>query len=110
ELATALRGYEDHLLARLVSDRRWLSLQEAWLAAPVTARPAAAGLLVERLCKRLQAPTVADVVDEGVHALATEPDLSAQLAEQLDGLARAARRERTLLSDAEVFLLENVAT
>src|SRR5690242_15450731 len=55
-LATALRGYEDHLLARLVSDRRWLQLQEACLAAPATARPAAAGLLVERLCKRLQVP------------------------------------------------------
>src|SRR6476659_4245732 len=32
-LASALRGYEDHLLARLVSDRRWLQLEEAYLAA-----------------------------------------------------------------------------
>jgi hypothetical protein len=125
-LTTALRGYEDHLLARLVSDRRWLQLQEAWLAAPSPARPAAAGLLVERLIhrlsvpqagrfsqaalRRLQARPVAEVVDEGLHALATEPELSSMLAEELAALAKAARRERALLSDAEVFLLENVST
>lgn len=125
-LATALRGYEDHLLARLVSDRRWLSLQEAWLAAPQGARPAAAGLLVERVCRRLavpqagrfsqaairrlQARSPTELVDEGLHALANEPELAAEITGQLEALAKAARRERALLSDAEVFLLENVAT
>ena len=125
-LATALRGYEDHLLARLVSDRRWLSLQEAWLAAPVAARPTAAGLLVERIVRRLAVPQAGrfsqaalrrlqlrqprDVLDEGLHTLATEDDLAPRLAASFETLAKAARRERTLLSDAEVFLLENVAT
>ncbi|MBL8956166.1 MAG: hypothetical protein JNK82_35660 [Myxococcaceae bacterium] len=125
-LATALRGYEDHLLARLVSDRRWLQLQEAWLAAPAAVRPTAAGLLIERLCRRLQVPhagrlsqaavrrlqtrTPRELVDEGLAALVTEPELAPALTGVFEALAKAARRERTLLSDAEVFLLENVAT
>lgn len=125
-LTTAVRGYEDHLLARLVSDPRWLSLQEAWLAAPLSARPAAAGLLTERLLKKLAVPQTGrfsqaavrrlglrpadEVVSDGLQALVTEPELAASLADQLADLARAARRERALLSDAEVFLLENVAT
>ncbi len=125
-LSTALRGYEDHLLARLVSDRRWLALQEAWLAAPVAARPAAAGLLVERLAHRLAVPQAGrfsqaalrrlqirqphEVVDEGLQALATEDELVPALAARFEALAKAARRERALLSDAEVFLLQNVAT
>ncbi len=125
-LATALRGYEDHLLARLVSDRRWLPLQEALLAAPVAVRPTAAGLLIDRLCQRLQVPhagpfsqaavrrlqtrTPREVADEGFAALVTEPELAPALTASFEALARAARRERTLLSDAEVFLLENVAT
>jgi hypothetical protein len=126
ELAAALRGYEDHLLARLVSDRRWLHLEEAWLAAPVSARPAAAGLLVERLIRRLNVPQhgrlsqaavrrVAsrvphEVAEDGANVLASDDALAARLHEQLTLAARAARRERALLSDAEVFLLENVAT
>jgi len=125
-LATALRGYEDHLLARLVSDRRWLQLQEAWLAAPVPVKPTAAGLLIERLCMRLQVPhagrfsqaavrrlqtrTPREVVEEGWQALVTEEGLALELTQSFEALAKAARRERTLLSDAEVFLLENVAT
>jgi hypothetical protein len=126
ELASALRAYEDHLLARLVSDRRWLHLEEAWLAAPVSARPAAAGLLVERLVRRLGVPqagrmsqaavrrvaarTPSDVADEGAEVLATDDALAARLQDQLNLFARGARRERALLSDAEVFLLENVTT
>jgi hypothetical protein len=126
ELAAALRGYEDHLLARLVSDRRWLQLEEAYLAAPVSARPAATGLLVERLVTKLKAPQAGrfsqaavrrvaqrpphEVGEEGVVVLAQDETLAARLHEQLTLFARAARRERALLSDAEVFLLENVGT
>ncbi len=126
ELSTALRGYEDHLLARLVSDRRWLHLQEAWLAAPATARPAAAGLLVERLMRHLRVPqsgsssqaavrriasrSPQEVVDEGLVELTADPELVARISAQLTQLAKAARRERTLLSDADVFLLQNVTT
>ncbi|MBK7865385.1 MAG: hypothetical protein IPJ65_43670 [Archangiaceae bacterium] len=49
-------------------------------------------------------------MEDGLHALTDEPELCAALGEQLEALARASRRERTLLSDAEVFLLENVTT
>jgi hypothetical protein len=126
ELAAALRSYEDHLLARLVSDRRWLKLEEAYLAAPTSARPAAAGFLVERLMRRLNVPQQGslsqaavrrvsarahqEVAEEGASLLANNPALKARMREQLDQVARAARRERALLSDAEVFLLENVTT
>lgn len=123
-LAAALRGYEDFVLARLLSDRRWLKLLEATVASPPALRPAAVGLLVARLMQRLQlrGSTVGqaavrrlanrsldEALAEGRHALVTRPDLLTRLNEGLESLSKQARHTQALLSDAEVFLLENVA-
>jgi vWA domain found in the FtsH ternary systems/N-terminal helical region fused to the FtsH ternary system vWA domain len=120
----ALRAYEDHVLARLTADRRWTRLTEALAGAPRALRPAAVGMTVAALLQRLQVhggvgvPTgvvrrlvsrpIGEVLEQGRVAL-HQPALAARLASGLEALARAARRTRDLLTDAEVFTVENVA-
>lgn len=119
----ALRGYEDHVLARLTADRRWTRLTEAVAGLPKELRPAAVGLvhaqLLSRLkltegtgvstglVRRLATRSADEVLEAGRAALYDEPT-AARLVEGLNHLSRAARRTRDLLSDAEVFLLENL--
>ncbi len=120
----ALRGYEDHVLARLTSDRRWTRLVEAMASLPKSLRAAAVGLVAAQVVQRLgltQGVGVStsivrrfatrlpeQVLEEGRLAL-YDPLIAARLVDGFVLLARAARRTRELLSDAEVFLVENLA-
>lgn len=120
----ALRGYEDHVLARLTADRRWTRLCEAITALPRPLHATAVGLIASQLLQRLglehgvgistgvvrrfAARSPEQVLSAGRLAL-YDAELAAQLVEGLTLLARAARRTRDLLSDAEVFLVENLA-
>jgi hypothetical protein len=123
-LREALRGYEDHVLARLTADRRWTRLTEALTGTPKELRAAAVGMTVSQVLQRLKVTTgtgistgvvrrfatrpVEEVLDTGRAALWT-PEVAARLADGLHELAKAARRTREVLSDAEVFLIENFA-
>lgn len=122
-LREALRAYEDHVLARLTGDRRWTRLVEALAGTPRELRPAAVGMTAAALLQRLQvrggvglstgavrrlvSRPIADVVDQGRAAL-QDPAQAERLAWGLDALARAARRTRDLLTDAELFTVENI--
>lgn len=120
----ALRGYEDHVLARLLADRRWPRVAEAFLALPRALRASAVGLVVTQVLQRLGLEGGTGVSPGVVRRLVTrapdalleagrqalyQPDVSARVVEGLTAMARAARRTRELLSDAEVFLIENLA-
>jgi len=119
----ALRVYEDHVLARLTADRRWTRLTEALTGAPKELHAAAIGMTVAQVLGRLKVHTgtgvstgivrrfanrpIEEVLDAGRAAL-WEPALAGRLAEGLHQVAKAARRTRELLSDAEIFLIENI--
>lgn len=123
-LREALRGYEDHVLARLLGDRRWTRLTEALAGVPKDLRAAAVGLVAAQVVARLQVSqgtglstglvrrtatrSPAEVLEAGRVAL-YEPATAARLGEGLTLLAKAARRTKDLLSDAEVFLVENLS-
>lgn len=122
-LREALRAYEDHVLARLTSDRRWTRVTEAVTALPKELHAAAVGMTVSQLLQRLRlsggtgvstatvrrfATRPIDEVLEAGRAALHQPALADALADGLQLTARAARRTRELLSDAEVFLLENL--
>jgi hypothetical protein len=120
----AMRGYEDHVLARLTSDRRWTRLTEAVAGLPKELRAAAVGLVTAQLLSRLKlnvgtgvstgvvrryaVKSVDEVLEAGRAALYDE-EVAARLVEGFQMLSKAARRTRELLSDAEVFLVENLA-
>jgi hypothetical protein len=130
-LKDAMRVYEDHVLARLVADRRWTAITEAVAAAPKDLRATAVGLLAGQLVSRLErtgeakalnGPGVSqavvrrmaqrpadDVIQSGRTALQESPGTVELMIQGFEALARAARRSKELLTDAEVFLLENVA-
>lgn len=123
-LKDALRQYEDHVLARLVTERRWTRLMEAVTSSPKELRAAAVGMTVamvlqrvklvggtglsQGLVRRLASKPPGEILDAGRAALHT-PEAAARLADGLVLLAKAARRTRELLSDAEVFVVENLA-
>lgn len=120
----AMRGYEDHVLARLTSDRRWTRLTEAIAGLPKDLRPAGVGMIAAQLLSRLKLAQGTAVSTGVVRRFAARPpeevleagrvalydaQIAAHVVEGLAQLSRAARRTRELLSDAEVFLLENLA-
>ncbi len=120
----AMRGYEDHVLARLTADRRWTRLTEAVAGLPKELRAPAVGLVTAQLLARLKLGVGTGVSTGLVRRFATRPpeevleagraalydeELAARIVEGLNQLSRAARRTRELLSDAEVFLMENLA-
>lgn len=123
-LRDARRQYEDHVLARLVAERRWARLEEAVAGLEPARRPVAAGLAAALLSGRLAgdgaglglSPAVvrrvaqkgpAEFLERGRTAC-QEPAVAAPLTEGLVGLARAARGAKELLTDAELFVVENV--
>ena len=124
-LRDAFRAYEDNVLARMLGDRRWTPLCEAVAAAPKELRGVAVGLLVGQLIGRLQVPAgvgvsqaaarrlsqraTDDLLHSGRLAFDEHPELYQMLARGFEDLAKAARKAKELLTDAEVFLLENVA-
>lgn len=130
-LRDAVRVYEDHVLARLVADRRWTAITEAVAAAPKDLKATAVGLLCGQLvgrfertgeAKALNGPGVSqavvrralqrppdEVIAAGRLALQESEGTLALMVDGFEAMARAARRSKELLTDAEVFLLENVA-
>lgn len=125
-LKDAVREWEDHVLSRLIGDRRWVLLQEAYAAQPVELRPTVAGLLVSTWAERLKlsAPVtlsvsklralgkrgLEEVMAQGLSQVRRDGPLVAQLAQSLSQASAAARRVRELVTDAEVFLAENAAS
>ncbi len=121
-LRAALQAYEDHLLARLAADPRLDAIRDALASLSPAVRADAVALLATQLFDRLEvthtaglSPAVArrllsrkvrDLADAGRAALLS-PALSEKLAAAYDELARAARRTRTLLGEADVFALES---
>ncbi len=119
----ALRAYEDHVLARLTADRRWTRLVEGVTAAPKELRASAIGMTVMQVLSRLGlnggtgisqfivrrfgSQPAAEVLSAGRAAL-YDPAVAARLVDGLLITAKAARRTRELLSDAEVFIVENI--
>ncbi len=124
-LRDAFRAYEDNVLARMLGDRRWTALCEAVAAAPKELRGIAVGLLVSQLLTRLQVPagvgisqaaarrlsqrSADELLASGRLVVGERPELTALIGKGFEDLARAARRAKELITDAEVFLLENVA-
>ncbi len=120
----AMRAYEDHVLARLTSDRRWTRLVEGVTAAPKELRASAIAMTVVQVLARLGvtggtgisqfivrrfgARPASDVLNLGRASL-YDPAIAARLVEGFLLTAKAARRTRELLSDAEVFVVENIA-
>ncbi|MBL8923631.1 MAG: hypothetical protein JNJ54_32550 [Myxococcaceae bacterium] len=121
----ALRAYEDHVLARLTADRRWTRVAEGVVAAPKELKATAVAMVVtqvltrlgveggtgvsQAVVRRLATSPVSELLDQGRLAL-EDPELAARIAEGFHVLARAARRTREVLSDAEVFVVENIAS
>ncbi|MBL9037021.1 MAG: hypothetical protein JNG84_00775 [Archangium sp.] len=118
-----VRGYEDHVLARLGAERRWTRLVEAVLAAPVQLRAAAVGLTVTRwltrwgvtggtgishvVLRRFIDRPAGEVIDAGIDAL-TEPLVVERVVAGLTRVVQAARRMRELLADSDISIVENI--
>ncbi|MBX7114861.1 MAG: hypothetical protein K1X64_11095 [Myxococcaceae bacterium] len=125
-LRDAVREWEDHVLARLLGDRRFVLLQEAYTAQPHGLKGTVAGLLVATWAERLSlaAPVtlsvgklralgkrgMADVMAQGLAKVSQEGPLVTELAASLRRACAQARKQREWVTDAEVFLAENVAS
>jgi hypothetical protein len=121
----ALRAYEDHVLARLTSDRRWTRVSEGVVSAAKEHKTAAVAMVVTQVLgrlgieggtgvsqaavRRLEGLPIAELLDQGRVAL-NDTETAARVAEGLLLLAKAARRTREVLSDAEIFVVENIAS
>ena len=125
-LRDALRDWEDHVLARLTFDRRWVLLQEAYAAQPAELKPTVAGLLIATWAERLSLSSsvsmsvgklralgkrgLVDVLAHGIGVVSQEGPLVTELSAALRRASAAARKTRELVTDAEVFLAENAAS
>ncbi len=121
----ALRAYEDHVLARLTADRRWTRVQEGVVSAGKDHKAAAVAMVATQVLarlgidggtgvsqaavRRLEGLPIADLLDQGRVAL-NDLETAARVAEGFQVLAKAARRSREVLSDAEIFVVENIAS
>ncbi len=125
-LAEALRRYEHQLLGRLAGDRRLEAAADAVARLAPALREEAVAVTVDALCHRLGfdaglfiEPAAArnlarrdpaEVLRDGLGCLAGPGPLPDLLALGYERLAHAAGREHVLLSDADVFTLENLGT
>jgi len=125
-LRTAVRAYDDHVLARLAAEPHLDAVSSALVRLPEALRPRGVAFLVARVLTRLGftsgtalSPALARRVlgrppEELLHtgyAALREPGAGAaleRLAEGYEALASAARRAQSLLGDAEAFTLENL--
>jgi len=119
----AVRAYEDHVLARLTGDRRWTRLAEGVVAAAKEHKAAAIAMTVtqvltrlgveaglgvsQAVVRRLSTQPMGELLEQGRLAL-EDPVTAARVTEGFLVLAKAARRAREVLSDAEVFVVENI--
>lgn len=124
-LEQAVHAYEDHVLGRLDADPRLDAIIDALGRAPPDLRDRGVALFAGHLCRRLGLAGAAVAIPPGVIRSVTErpfdeisADGQAALAAQGDvehaieagyrDLIAGARRLGTLVSDAELFLMENL--
>lgn len=124
ELARAIHAYEDHVLGRLDADPRLDSIVDTVARMPPTKRDRAVALFTIQLTKRLgQATAVAissgvvrhvtematdELIAIGLSSLTIENRVTQALVTGYRQLISGARRLGNLLSEAEVFLIENL--
>jgi hypothetical protein len=124
-LRSAVRAYEDHLLARLAAEPHLEAVVNALARLPVELRPRGVAFLVARVLTRLEFTSgtavnpgltrrvleqpPAELLHAGYAALREPGAAVARLSEAYEALGSAARRARALLGDTEVFTLENLA-
>ena len=123
-LRAAARAWEDEVLARLLADARWSRLVDAVSGLPPARRPVAAALVAVRVHQSLGLPAGPGIAPSAARRLATRglPEVreaarsalaeagTARLLETaLRQAAQGARRQRSLLHEAEVMLAEHVA-
>jgi hypothetical protein len=123
-LREAVRAYED-FLARLCTERRFLKLAEAFAAAPDPLKPAAAGLFVGQLLGRMNPAATFDVPMGFLRRLIGRPVEEVQaesrfellgsgfvstLVAALTNIAASGRKQKELVTESDVFFLENVAS
>jgi hypothetical protein len=121
-LGSAVHAYEDHVLGRLEADPRLDAVIDAVARLPAQHRDHAVALFVTHVWHRMGGHAGVSVspgvarrvihmpVDElcGTgHAALTGGDIAAMLEEGYQALISGARRLGTLISEAEVFLMEN---
>ena len=122
-LRTAIRAYDDDVLARLTSTARFDDVLAAYAHTAVADRAAACALVVAAVCDRAGFAGVAVSPAALRRALARPRDerdaagradlhgspTAAELADAYHRLARGARQSRALVDDREVFAIDHLA-
>jgi hypothetical protein len=124
-LRAALHAYEDQVLGRLAADRRLEAAAHAVARLPAALRPQAVGVTVAALLQRLGGVTrgamtpalarqiaarpVEELLQNGLSSVSDPGPARELLIDGYESLARAARQSRTLLTDADVFVLEHLS-
>ena len=124
KLDGAIRRYEDSLLGRLGADSRMRSCADAIAKLPEDLRARGVAIFVASLMDHLGfdlgatiQPGVVrsatarsnDLASRGAAAIGASEDLRSKLEAAYEALARGAKRASTLVTDADVFTLENLA-
>ncbi|HEY3448386.1 MAG TPA: hypothetical protein VGK67_18660 [Myxococcales bacterium] len=125
ELRGALRLYEDQVLGRLGADPRLDAACDAVARLPADLRPEAVVVLLGNVLSRLEYDAgvsfnlgisrsltdraASEVLERGFARLHQPGEILEALAEGYRQLARGARHAGNLLTDADVFTLENLA-
>jgi hypothetical protein len=124
EFAQLIHSYEDHVLGRLDADPRLEAVVDALARLPEKQRDRGVALFTGQLCRRLgfsaavalspgvsrrtmERPTD-EVVRLGHAVLATRGDIERALMAGYRDLIANARRRGSLISEAEVFLMEHL--
>lgn len=127
-LRAAVRGYEDALLGRLAADPRFEAASDALARLPADRRPEGVAVLVFQLlrhmlfseatavspaaARRVLSRPTGEILSLGLAGLRSGPgadDLQAGLAPAYEQLVHRARHTDALLTDKDVFTLENLA-
>lgn len=124
ELRQAIRHYEDQFLGRLAADPRLDAIADAIAKLPPSRAADAVPLMVGRLMERMgytggvsMSPGVArrateqvsrELLEQGYATLREAGELTDWMVTGYEQLVAAARRTGALLSEADVFLLENL--
>ncbi len=124
-LEAAVRRYEDTLLGRLSSDARVLAAADAIAKLPAELRAQGVGIFASTIVARLGfdrgvelQPGVVralmaragEMRDQGFAVLRDSASVRETLAMGYEGLARGAQQTQALVSDADVFVIENLHT
>jgi len=124
-LRAALHAYEDQVLGRLAADRRLEAAAHAVARLPPALRPPAVGVtiaavlgrlnglvrgaLTPALARQIAARPVEELLQNGLAAVSDPGPARELLIDGYEALARAARQSRSLLTDADVFVLEHLS-